>query len=468
MAFSGAGSIVGALIVAWLGKFKRMGLTALLVQAVYGLLIIAFAMSRVLWLSDILLFFTGAALMIVFSTVTSLVQLIAPNEMRGRVMSIYMLAFRGGMPLGSLVSGYLATYIGAPLRHRHQRRAAGRRRDLLPDSKSRSAGRMTMRIADCRRQIRGLAVQPCCAASATLVAAGARPQPGVQLPLPQIDAQMFHVSAGKRLKPTAWPNGARVAVGLSFDVDNATADLATGNLISESISRGEYGAVDGLPRILRLLDKHQLPASFFIPAVSHLLHPEMIPSILKSGRHEIGVHGWIHEHLPSVNDAAAEQDMLTRAIETLTKAIGKKPVGYRAPSWQFSPWTMKQVKDAGFLYDSSLMASDDAYEILLDKQPTGVVELPIERILDDFPYFGGATNGGMPNPDLDRAGVPVGVRRRLRGRRALHPDDAPAHHRPPVARRRPRKADRAHEVEAGRVVRDARADRALREEQHRS
>jgi predicted MFS family arabinose efflux permease len=114
MAFSGAGSIVGALIVAWLGKFKRMGLTALVVQALYGLLIMAFAASRMLWLSDILLFFTGATLMIVFSTVTSLIQLIAPNEMRGRVMSIYMLAFRGGMPLGSLVSGYLATLIGAP------------------------------------------------------------------------------------------------------------------------------------------------------------------------------------------------------------------------------------------------------------------------------------------------------------------------------------------------------------------
>jgi MFS family permease len=115
MAFSGAGSILGALIVAWLGKFPKMGWTALLVQAAYGILIIAFAVSRVLWLSDILLFFTGAALMVVFSTVTSLVQLIAPNEMRGRVMSIYMIAFRGGMPLGSLVSGYLATYLGAPL-----------------------------------------------------------------------------------------------------------------------------------------------------------------------------------------------------------------------------------------------------------------------------------------------------------------------------------------------------------------
>src|SRR4029077_16459473 len=79
MAFSGAGSIVGALIVAWLGKFPKMGWTALLVQAIYGLLIIAFAVSRVLWLSDILLFLTGAALMVVFSTVTSLVQMTAPN-----------------------------------------------------------------------------------------------------------------------------------------------------------------------------------------------------------------------------------------------------------------------------------------------------------------------------------------------------------------------------------------------------
>jgi MFS family permease len=115
MAWSGAGSIVGALIVAWLGKFPRMGATSLVVQIVYGVLIIAFAMSRVIWLSEVLLFLTGAALMVVFSTVTSLVQLIAPNEMRGRVMSIYMLAFRGGMPLGSLVSGFFATYVGAPL-----------------------------------------------------------------------------------------------------------------------------------------------------------------------------------------------------------------------------------------------------------------------------------------------------------------------------------------------------------------
>ena len=76
---------------------------------------------------------------------------------------------------------------------------------------------------------------------------------------------------------------------------------------------------------------------------------------------------------------------------------GKRPIGYRAPSWKFSSWTMGQVKAAGFLYDSSLMASDDAYELLLDGKPTGVVELPIERILDDSPYFGGNADGSNPS-----------------------------------------------------------------------
>jgi MFS family permease len=115
MAFSAAGSVVGALIVAWLGKFKHMGKTALVVQGFSGVLIVAFALSRMLWASEAILFFFGMMLMVVFSSVTSLVQLIAPNEMRGRVMSIYMVAFRGGMPLGSLISGYVASRIGAPI-----------------------------------------------------------------------------------------------------------------------------------------------------------------------------------------------------------------------------------------------------------------------------------------------------------------------------------------------------------------
>jgi len=230
-----------------------------------------------------------------------------------------------------------------------------------------------------------------------LAAQQGSPLPGTKLSLDQLRQQMFHVSAGKRLKPTSWPGGARVAVSLSFDVDNATATLATGVLDYEVISRGEYGAVDGLPRLLRLLAKHKLPASFFIPAVSAALHPQMIKDIQASGRHEIGVHGWIHERLPALNDAGEEQRLLNQSIALLTSMTGKRPVGYRAPSWQFSAWTGQQVKEAGFLYDSSLMASDDAYELLLAGQPTGLVELPIERILDDFPYFGGGANGSDPS-----------------------------------------------------------------------
>jgi MFS family permease len=114
MAFSGAGAVVGALIVAWLGKFRGMGVAALVVQVGFGLLIVAFALSRVLLVSNLLLFAGGASLVVVFSLMISLVQLVAPNEMRGRVMSIYMVAFRGGMPMGSLVSGWFANATSAP------------------------------------------------------------------------------------------------------------------------------------------------------------------------------------------------------------------------------------------------------------------------------------------------------------------------------------------------------------------
>jgi MFS family permease len=114
MAFSASGSVIGALIIAWLGRYKRMGLTSLAMQGLSGFLMIGFALSRVLWLSEILLFVFGLSLITVFSTVTSLVQLIAPDELRGRVMSIYMVAFRGGIPLGALASGYFASRIGAP------------------------------------------------------------------------------------------------------------------------------------------------------------------------------------------------------------------------------------------------------------------------------------------------------------------------------------------------------------------
>src|SRR3954470_14124627 len=156
--------------------------------------------------------------------------------------------------------------------------------------------------------------------------------PGIKLGLDALKAQYAQIGAGKRLKPKRWPNGARVAVALSFDVDNATVPLSRGDLGSEVISRGQYGAIDGLPRILRVLDRQNVPASFFIPAVSAALNPEMIPSILSRKRHEIGVHGWIHEHLGVLDNEAEEQRLLNQSIDSLSKSTGRKPVGYRAPS----------------------------------------------------------------------------------------------------------------------------------------
>jgi predicted MFS family arabinose efflux permease len=114
MAAAGAGAVTGALVVAWLGKFKHMGRTVLMLQVMFGTLVALFAVSRVIWINAVLLYAAGACMVMVFAMISSLVQLIAPNELRGRVMSIYMVAFRGGMPLGSLIGGYLATKISPP------------------------------------------------------------------------------------------------------------------------------------------------------------------------------------------------------------------------------------------------------------------------------------------------------------------------------------------------------------------
>jgi predicted MFS family arabinose efflux permease len=112
---SGIGSICGALTVAWLGKHKHMGLLVLLMLLGLGVLISGFALSRNFVLSCVLIFFSGAMLLAVFTSIGSLVQMIAPDNMRGRVLSVYNVAFRGGMPVGSLVVGALVKRFTAPL-----------------------------------------------------------------------------------------------------------------------------------------------------------------------------------------------------------------------------------------------------------------------------------------------------------------------------------------------------------------
>ncbi len=223
-------------------------------------------------------------------------------------------------------------------------------------------------------------------------------QPGAKWTEEQLRHAVAPARVGRKLTPRSWPNHARVAVCLSFDVDNESYLLSRGETSPTTLSAADFGAQTGLPRILRLLDRYQIPASFFIPAVSAILHPEMIPAILKSGRHEIGVHGWIHESLPAVADASEEERLLNQAIEYLTKATGKRPVGYRAPGWSFSSHTIGLLRKSGFLYDSSLSAMDEPYELISNGEPTGIVELAIDWTLTETPYLG--RGGTMPSPQL--------------------------------------------------------------------
>ena len=198
--------------------------------------------------------------------------------------------------------------------------------------------------------------------------------------------QVEHVRAGRPLRPTAWKDGARCAVALSFDSDHETNELRDGGKSYGRMAWGQYGTRQGVPRILALLKKHDVPATFFVPAVSALLHPDEQRRVVAEG-HEIGVHGWIHE-LNSVLPYEAERDLMLRSADTLEQITGVRPVGLRTPSWDFSPNTLRIEREMGLLYDSSLMADVDCYELEEDGEATGIVELPVEWMRDDAVYFG--------------------------------------------------------------------------------
>ncbi|MEU5731318.1 polysaccharide deacetylase family protein [Streptomyces antimycoticus] len=193
------------------------------------------------------------------------------------------------------------------------------------------------------------------------------------------------VRAGRRLVPDRWPGGARVAVALSFDADHETIPLRDGGTSPGLLAQGEYGARAGSPRILDLLARYGVPATFFMPAVSALVHPEEARAYTRDG-HELAVHGWIHERNMLLG-REDEKDLTARALDTLTTLTGRRPVGIRTPSWDFSDSTLAIMLELGFAYDSSLMADDEPYEIVADGRPTGLVEIPVDWIRDDAPYF---------------------------------------------------------------------------------
>lgn len=247
--------------------------------------------------------------------------------------------------------------------------------------------------------IAGLLATACVGAAAQQQAAD--DQPGRKWTEQQLRAASTHVRAGRKLTPKSWPNGARVAVALTFTLNNSAEMIASGDSAVVQLTGGEFGAVAGLPRVLDVLDRHDVLATFFIPATAVIVDPQMIAEIVKRKRHEIGTLGWSDED-PHTLTAVQEEQLLRKAIDYLTKATGRRPVGARGPSNAVSLHTMSILKKIGFLYDTTLMAMDEPYELLLDGMPSGIVELPYSRYLDDrmtlaAPRFGPSA---MPSPEL--------------------------------------------------------------------
>jgi peptidoglycan/xylan/chitin deacetylase (PgdA/CDA1 family) len=147
-----------------------------------------------------------------------------------------------------------------------------------------------------------------------------------------------------------------ISVCLSFDFDAISIWVGPMRAKSPSaISRGEFGKV-GTERLLDVLRRHQVLASWFIPGHTIDTYPQVVQKIADSG-HEIGHHGYCHEN-PVALPVEEERQILERGIACIRRITGKAPLGYRSPAWDLSPFSLNLLLEFGFLYDSSLMADD--------------------------------------------------------------------------------------------------------------
>lgn len=183
-----------------------------------------------------------------------------------------------------------------------------------------------------------------------------------------------------------WSNEKKCAVILSFDFDAESLWLAKNLSTPSVLSRGTYGARVGVPRILKLLSRHDIRATFFVPAETARRHPDLVKEIHLQG-HEIGHHGDVHEN-PVDLSIEEEKRILVTGIETLEKATGKRPLGYRSPSWDLGKNSIQLLQEYGFHYDSSMMADDYHLYYVEDKgKPTPLIEVPVSWELDDAAHF---------------------------------------------------------------------------------
>lgn len=191
------------------------------------------------------------------------------------------------------------------------------------------------------------------------------------------------------------PNHRRIAVSFTFDFDAESAWLGGFKVDSPSaLSRGAYGANEGVPRILRLLDRYNLPATFFIPGDTADRHPDETQAIVNAG-HEIGHHGYLHE-APHLLNLEEERTMIERGLEALQRITGKRPRGYRSPSWELSTSTFRLLEEYGFEYDASLLGADRPHWVRDGDRQTGLVEVPSAWELTDSGHFMMVPSAGLP------------------------------------------------------------------------
>ncbi len=181
---------------------------------------------------------------------------------------------------------------------------------------------------------------------------------------------------------TDWPEGADVAVSLTFDVDAESGWLGEGEAYARrlsTLSEGRYGVTRGLPRILEILRATGVRATFYVPGDTAERHTEALREVMAAG-HENGHHGYLHLRSDSIS-AAAQREEIERGTAALQERLGVTPRGYRSPSWELTPETFALLLEHGFEWDSSLMGDDRPYH------HDGLLELPVHWSLDDWPHL---------------------------------------------------------------------------------
>lgn len=182
----------------------------------------------------------------------------------------------------------------------------------------------------------------------------------------------------------------KMPVLLTFDVDG---EMIWRCRDEENVNRpvtlslGHYGIHCGMPRILKMLKKYDIPATFFVPGMTAEMFPDVLPSIMKAGIHEIGHHSYSHTYPDKFPSKEAEAEDYDRASKIIEPIIGKKLTGYRSPAWEFSKNTLGILENMGIEYSSNMMGTDRLEYLNIFGQKSKIVEIPIHWILDDAAFW---------------------------------------------------------------------------------